>query len=401
MSIQFNAGTDKLTLTGKVSGTDTTKTYPLPTEGGSADVITYGVPTLSVTYPTISASGGTYKPNVSVSQKVYVNDAEDHTNTYINLNDFLLAGGSIQFNWTGTSNRFDSLDAETGIIGVDENLSGSNKTAGVTISVAINNKTASDSITVTQTTTSKLYIKSINYTTTSSDGTYTATPTITASNDQEYSVAEYNALSVETFSFSCNISGAINSSTGVITYNPSTLISNIAAGSALGSILVNVVQENTEHNISEIIYEWADNTGTVAAVTMTGIRGSASGGKIYKPGSQSYGMATATITGVTAGDTYVIETNAAEGTYFHVWETKYKLVNNSNGTGTIANSSMWKTDAATNYNTFVSADGGKETIIYISSGKRVVYKVKGDVTDLTFSVFRAYAGDVISYKKLN
>ena len=401
MNIQFNAGTDKLTLTGKVSGTDTTKTYPLSTGGGSADVTTYGVPTLSISYPTISASGGTYNPNISISQKVYVNDAEDHTNTYTTLNDFLLAGGSIQFSWTNTSNRFDSLDAENGAIGADENLSGNNKIADVTISVTINNKTASDSITATQTTTSKLYIKSISYTTTNSNGTYTATPTITASDNQEYSVSEYNELSVETFSFSCNINGVINSSTGVITYNPSTLISNIAAGSALGSMLIDVNQENTEHNIGEIVYEWIDNTGITAAVTMSGIRGSNSGGKIYKPGSQSYGKATATITGVTAGDTYVIETNAEEGIHLHIWETKSKLVNDSNGTGTIANSSMWTTNAATNYNTFVSSVGGKETVIYVGSGKRAVYKVKGDVTDLTFSVFRAYATDTISYKKLN
>lgn len=398
INIVYTSSTDKLTL----SDGSTRKGYDLSGQGGSPSETTYGTPTINVTYPQISVNGGKYSPSVQITQVVYVDSVESTTNTYNSISEFLSAGGSITFGWTDLTDKFESIDSETGEIEADTNESGSQKSKSVTISVSINGKSNSKTITVTQGTTAKLHIVSVEYNTVDSgNGTYTATPTITASDNNTYSVSDYNNQSVESFTFKGGISGTLNSSTGVITYNPTTIISNMAAGSTLGTMLITIEQENSNNNINDIEYNWFNYSNLTTALCAFGIRGSKDGGKIYKPGTQSTGIASVTIN-ATAGDIYVIGTSAATPTYIHIWETSLNLLYENAGVASIANASKWTTNAATNYNTFVSSVGGKETRIYASSSDfKTVYKVVGNVNKLTFSVFGAGEEDVIYYKKIN
>lgn len=415
MNIQHDATNDLLTIN--------KKQYDLSGDGGSTPVvITYGTPVVSISYPTISNNGGIYYPTISVSQPVNYDGVLHHNEEYDDVDELIEAIGkaNVVFSYYDSSTtRFASFDSENGRLEADENVTENTKTSRIKINITMHNVPATADCTVTQnasSTQNKLYVTKVEYktaATSNGDGSSTMVPTLTASDGNEYTVAQYTALgssNIESFTFvSGNTYGAtLNASTGAITFNLSTMISNLAAGSYIKNILVNLNQENSSHNKTDIQVNFFDYdvSQMTELLTLQGVRGGSDGGKLYK--GESYGLSAVTLS-LSPGDVVVFKTTLNRPVYTFVFETKIKLVTESGGVATLANPNNWTTNGETNYNTFVKKVGGKETRIYTDRGDtELIYKALGNVTytDGTVRVTVMYHNmfndeGSIYYKKLN
>lgn len=415
MGISHDATNDLLTIN--------KKQYDLSGGGGSTPVeITYGTPTVTLSYPSnISNEGGTYNPEVTVTQPVNKNGTFDHNDTYSSLSELINEVGqeNVSFEYVG-STRFSSLNANNGQIVVNQNESSSTKTVTIKINVTIHGNTVNDTDEIVQngsTSQNKIYITKVEYDTaglTDGNGYTTILPTLTASDGNTYSVNTYTALgsaNIESFSFGCdNAYGAtVNSSTGAITYKVDTMISNILPGNYIRNIHVKLTQEDSSHNKSAIevdILNYDVSTMT-ELLTLAGVRCGSDGGAIHK--DSSLGLSTITLE-LNAGDVIAIKNTFNSSCYISIFETYYKLVNETNGVAKIANSDMWTTNGTSNFTKFVTNSGGKETHYwYEKKESELVYKVLGNVaytngttrvTIMYYNPITAISGSVY-YKKLN
>lgn len=415
LGISHNATTDLLTINNKQ--------YDLSGGGGSTPVeITYGTPTISISYPTFSNNGGTYYPTISVSQPVNYDGTLHHNEEYTNVDDLVEALGqeNVVFSYYNTSTpRFASLDSDNGRLEADENLTENSKTTRIKLSIVMHGVSANNDCTVTQnasSTQNKLYIIKVEYKTpavSNGNGSSTMNPTLTASDGNEYTVAEYTALgssNIESFTFTCSsLYGAtLDANTGAVTYNLSTIISNLEAGKYVKNIIIVVNQENSSHKRSDIQVNFFDYDASqmTELLTLQGVRGGSEGGALYR--GESYGLSAVTLS-LNAGDVIAFKTTLNRPVYTFIFETKLKLVTESGGVAVIANSGSWSNSGTENYNTFVKNVGGKETRVYTDRGDtEIIYKVLGNVTytDGTTRVTIMYHNlyneeGAIYYKKLN
>lgn len=413
MGIAHDAENDLLTIN--------KKQYDL--SGGSTPVvITYGTPVVSISYPTISNNGGTYYPTISVSQPVNYDGVLHHNEEYDDVDELVEAIGqaNVVFSYYDSSTtRFASFDSETGRLEADENVTENTKTSRIKINITMHDVSATADCTVTQnasSTQNKLYVTKVEYktaATSNGDGSSTMVPTFTASDGNEYTVAQYTALgssNIESFTFvSGNTYGAtLNASTGAVTFNLSTMISDLAAGSYIKNILIDLNQENSSHTRHDIQVNFFDYDASqmTELLTINGVRGGSDGERLYK--GESYGLSAVTLS-LNPGDVVVFKTTLDRPVYTFVFETRLKLVTESGGVAVLANSSNWTTNGATNYNTFVRNVGGKETRLYTDRGDtELIYKALGNVTytDGTVRVTVMYHNMYndegnIYYKKLN
>lgn len=415
MGITHDSANDLLTIN--------KKQYDLSGGGGSTPVvITYGTPVVSISYPTISNNGGTYYPTISVSQPVNYDGVLHHNEEYDDVDELIEAIGqaNVVFSYYDSSTtRFASFDRETGRLEADENVTENTKTSRIKINITMHDVPATADCPVTQnasSTQNKIYITHVEYNTpatSNGNGSSTMVPTLTASDGNEYTVAQYNALgssNIETFSFSCSklYGASIDSSTGAVTFNLSTMISSMSGGEYIKNLDVKLTQENSSHNKTEIqvnLFDY-DVSQMTELLTINGVRGGSDGEKLYK--GESYGLSAVTLS-LNPGDVVVFKTTLDRPVYTFVFETKLKLVTESGGVAVLANSSNWTTNGATNYNTFVRNVGGKETRLYTNRGDtELIYKALGNVTytDGTVRVTVMYhnmfndAGKIY-YKKLN
>ena len=415
MGITHDATNDLLTIN--------KKQYDLSGEGGSTPVaITYGTPVVTISYPTISNNGGTYYPTISVSQPVNYDGVLHHNEEYNNVNNLIEALGqeNVVFSYYDSSTpRFASFDSENGRLEADENVTENAKTSRIKINITMHGVSATADCTVTQSASSvqnKLYITNIAYdtpATSDGNGSNVLVPTITASDGNEYTVAEYSALgssNIESFSFSSSaLYGAtINTSTGAITYNLESMISNISNGGYVKNIRVTLTQENSSHNKSGIIANIFDYDASqmTELLTINGVRGGGDPGNLYR--GESYGLSAVTLS-LNAGDIIAIKTTLETPIYTSIFETRLKLVTESGGVAVVANQSNWTNNSVTNYNTFVRDAGGRESHLFTDTNdNEIIYKVLGNVTytDGTTRVTVMYHNGYrqegkIYYKKLN
>ena len=228
MNIRFNDGV--LTMYDATANRD--KQYNLDEQV----VVSYGTPSISFGYGTITSNGGTYSPDENnrliVTQDVYHNGSLYDTLTYQTVTSLKNAATSVGFTVSGTGF---SVNSSTGILTVQANSGSSERTGSVTLGVVLNGVQAAATIELTQPAASvtTLTASEIIYDTTSVVGsTYSSAPKIKGNNGTTYaSLSAFNQAGGETLTFSCaSLYGAsVNSSTGVISYNPSTVLNAFVA----------------------------------------------------------------------------------------------------------------------------------------------------------------------------
>ena len=450
---------DTLSLTGKVNGTATRRTYPL-VGGGEVEPVerVYGTPSIALKYTpsgnTIGSSAGNYSPIISVSQEVYdANETLLDTLTYSSLSALragFAEGDSIMFGYDPTTtSRFNAIDIANGDISVVKNTSGNSIAVKVKVTLVLNGVQATTTITVTQSSTESIYATSIEYIIEDdavTEGLKNAIPYITASDNQVYDIETYSALeNAEAYSFEINQSNGFtfDSASGIISfYGLSTVTDALTAGDWVMNPFVTMHQNNSEHDLEPLLvplYEFdvADGTWSEDPV-LTGIRNyqklsttpadndpTIGGGRLYR------NMPTTGTTGaaldVDAGDVYVFKCNNNFPSCFSIIESTLSLVVQNGGVASLANANMWEptntttmsssTQAKNNFKKFVTDKGGLEKWINqyykhqnFTDDFFIVYKVKGDVvnatsghTKLTPIIFNTIlnGGEKIWYKKLS
>ena len=417
MNIEFSATNDVLSITDRTTSTRRSISLTGGEDAPEPVTRTYGTPTISFGYTqggaSIGSAGGSYNPIITITQKVYDDDVETETLTYSSLaelaQDFIV-GDSISFAYDPTTAAtFASLNQNTGAISVNANSGDSDITVKIKLSLTLHGMAASSTISVVQTNTTPLYVTSMRYVITDHptiQGTKVATPFVTASDNNEYSITAYAQLgNIMGYTFEAvrTTGFTFDAATGIITF---TDLATAAAALSNGQFLMNPIitlrQENHELDLEAKLVELyeldvTDGTWTTDPCFL-GVRGYQSsddhtvgGGRIYK-GMSASGTAGATLE-AEAGDILLLKCNIPFPGYFNIFETKLKLVKNEGGTASLANSGSWnssstnRTGAIANYNTFVANVGGKETFInlwYPHQAKTfaelyIVYKVKGDV----------------------
>ena len=450
---------DTLSLTGKVNGTATRRTYPL-VGGGEVEPVerVYGTPSITLKYTpdgnTIGSSAGNYSPIISVSQEVYdANETLLDTLTYSSLSTLragFAEGDSIMFGYDPTTtSRFNAIDIANGDISVVKNTSGNSIAVKVKVTLVLNGVQATTTITVTQNSTESIYATSIEYIIEDdavTEGLKNAIPYITASDNQVYDIETYSALeNTEAYSFEINQSNGFtfDEASGIISfYDLDTVSDALTAGDWVMNPFVTMHQNNSEHDLEPLLvplYEFdvADGTWSEDPV-LTGIRNyqklsttpadndpTIGGGRLYR------NMPTTGTTGaaldVDAGDVYVFKFNNNFPSCFSIIESTLSLVVQYGGVASLANANMWEptntttmsssTQAKNNFKKFVTDKGGLEKWINLYYKHQnftddffIVYKVKGDVvnatsghTKLTPIIFNTIlnGGEKIWYKKLS
>ncbi len=420
-----------VSLTVSLNGLASSARTATVTQAAASSVTrTYAAPSVTLDYPSaIPAAGGTSAPSLTVTQAWTGSDGSSGTDSYNSLAELRAAGGTAQFRVADSGDEADgwSVDSSSGVFSKGANTDASPYTSSADVTVTLNGKSATvESSNVTQAAASAtpLFISAVRYTTANDGmGNFTATPILTASDGLDYSVEAYGLTSHEAYSLSCGLTygASFDTSSGVITYNRAYMLSELAAGDFIASLLIDVSQQNdyvrqddtvvsgTHEPVDTIIYNCFDYEVTQLPC-LAGVRGAASGtgdgGKLYKGQTGiNAGIACMTIQNVAADDVFFMRTSAASPLYVHVWETSLSLViaNSSTGAPTLANSSKWTTNAETNYSTFVSGTTpqGHAVRAYIPSSQCfIIYRAIGAVPRLTFTVFRSDGTDSISYAKI-
>lgn len=418
MNIEFSATNDVLSITDRTTSTRRSISLTGGEDAPEPVTRTYGTPTISFGYTqggaSIGSAGGSYNPIITITQKVYDDDVETETLTYSSLaelaQDFIV-GDSISFAYDPTTAAtFASLNQNTGAISVNANSGDSDITVKIKLSLTLHGMAASSTISVVQTNTTPLYVTSMRYVITDHptiQGTKVATPYVTASDNNEYSITAYAQLSnVMGYTFEAvrTTGFTFDSATGIITFSDlATAAAALNDGQFLMNPVITLKQENHELDLEAKLvelYELDVTDGTWNTdPCFLGVRGYQStdnrtvgGGRIYK-GMSASGTAGATLE-ASAGDILLLKCNIPFPGYFNIFESKLLLVKNEGGVASLANSSKWasnstdRTGAIANFNTFVANVGGCEAFINLWYPHQargfaelyIVYKVKGDVT---------------------
>ena len=107
--------------------------------------ITYGTPSVSLSYSNISATSTSASPSLSYSQSRVQNYTSGSTESL----SALTSGGTVSYSET-TANSNASVNSSTGVVTWSENQSTSDRTVGITVSVTLNSKTGSKAATSKQ-----------------------------------------------------------------------------------------------------------------------------------------------------------------------------------------------------------------------------------------------------------
>lgn len=240
-----------VTATGE-GGKSATKDVTVSQASGT---ITYSDITLTVTYPTISAAGGTVKPTVSYSQTWGYNGATTGGGT-------ITSGGDITYSGTGVSAADGSVTAET----KGTTVSDITTVTTATVAVSLNGKSASKQVVVQQaanaattitygTPTVKLTVEDIP----ASGGTVSSgTVTYSQSRTQNYTSGATSALSAltsgGTVSYSAGVSGSNLGTTVKERTEMGTLTATVTMNEKSGSASATVYQQANVRTAEDISY---------------------------------------------------------------------------------------------------------------------------------------------------
>lgn len=309
LNIRFSEGVLRL----YDSGDDKDKEYNLDEQV----VVSYGTPSISFGYGTITSNYSTYSPDENnrlvVTQAVYHNGDLFETLTYkkvVDLKGAFVDGDSLEFKASGTGF---SVSASTGKLTITANTDTESRKGYVTLVLKLHGISASHTVEVEQPAEAitLLTAQEILYQTGAiSGGNYITIPQIKGSNGTIYAgVTAFNQAGGESLTFECDsLYGAtLGFSDGKLTYAPSTVYNAFiseemtAGDKIIPAITVEAGEATGVHypDFSSII-----NT-EVSGVF--GARISVTEGSTYGKFrvNQSYGY-TAQSVEVTAGNTYCI-----------------------------------------------------------------------------------------------
>lgn len=274
MNIRYVRSKDELTITDASveDVTEGTQTYDLSEGGGSTS---YGEPTVTLSYAeSVGNTASTLDPSILVVQRKVKGDSET-TLSYDSVSGLVDAGATVTFSLVQSASGV-SINSQTGVLTFSNNTTGGIKVVQVAVAVTNVNEVGLDgSATSNEIRQGKVYIKSVSYGEPVSDGNggYTISPIYTASNNETYTYAEYVAadISKETFSFSVSSSsdlyGAVlNSTTGAITYNISTMLSGLSGGDIITTTNLKCNQSNVDALSVRVpaLFDYADESEYVA-----------------------------------------------------------------------------------------------------------------------------------------
>ena len=131
--------------TGSTTGTPV-KTISINTVANNKTTITYGNPSVNLSYSNRNAATGTVSPSYSYSQS----RIQNYTSTSTSEMSALTTGGTLSFSET-TAHGNASVNTNTGVVTWDANQTTSNRSVGVTLTVTMNGKSGSKAATSTQT----------------------------------------------------------------------------------------------------------------------------------------------------------------------------------------------------------------------------------------------------------
>lgn len=137
-------GTSSATLTGE-GGKTATASVTVYQQANAETSITYGNPSVSLSYGNKNAAKGTVSPSYSYSQS----REQYYTSGGHKALSALTSGGSLSFSET-TAHANASVASGTGVVTWDANQSTSNRSVGITLKVTMNGKSGSKAATSTQ-----------------------------------------------------------------------------------------------------------------------------------------------------------------------------------------------------------------------------------------------------------
>lgn len=137
-------GTSSATLTGE-GGKTATASVTVYQQANAETSITYGTPSVSLSYGNRNAAKGTVSPSYSYSQS----REQYYTSGGHKALSALTSGGSLSFSET-TAHANASVASGTGVVTWDANQSTSNRSVGITLTVTMNGKSGSKAATSTQ-----------------------------------------------------------------------------------------------------------------------------------------------------------------------------------------------------------------------------------------------------------
>lgn len=137
-------GTSSATLTGE-GGKSSTASVTVYQQANAETSITYGTPSVSLSYGNKNAAKGTVSPSYSYSQS----REQYYTSGGHKALSALTSGGSLAFSET-TAHANASVASGTGVVTWDANQTTSNRSVGITLKVTMNSKSGSKAATSTQ-----------------------------------------------------------------------------------------------------------------------------------------------------------------------------------------------------------------------------------------------------------
>lgn len=137
-------GTSSATLTGE-GGKTATASVTVYQQANAETSITYGTPSVSLSYGNKNAAKGTVSPSYSYSQS----REQYYTSGGHKALSALTSGGSLAFSET-TAHANASVASGTGVVTWDANQTTSNRQVGITLTVTMNGKSGSKAATSTQ-----------------------------------------------------------------------------------------------------------------------------------------------------------------------------------------------------------------------------------------------------------
>ena len=384
-------------------------------EGSVTPTTSYSIKSFNFSYPsTVSASGATGTNAIALSSFRVVCDKQVGSTTteetFNSLTEFNAIGGIVTFDLSDTDvdNVF-SIGLHDGRLTVAANSTTSTRETKVVAVASIGESESeeikSNYIIQAAAETQKLSISSVSYNITENNDTYTATPTIVASDGNNYTVAQYNATTHEDYTIEMPVFNGLttNSSTGVMSWNRNTLLDNLTAGTILSNFVATFIEtingsdiyhygEATPFDYSQseatgVFNAWTNKVGSTATK-----ESGTSGFELRTNVTNKSHAAPNTITNVNAGDIYyfkLTDDSTGRGSWAWLFETSTPVVENG---AVVSGLNDTYQEGATG--SILNRGFGSSNV-----HKFVIYKVQQG-TELTISTYLDTRKPLF-YKKLN
>lgn len=389
-NIRFSG--DSLIVYDATSKTD--KVYNLAEGREESGEDEYETPQITLAYPaSVSADAKSLSPSSFLVTQAYTpvkgTPGTLRYSTVASLQS-VAGAGNVAFSMAEGSDPAFSVNAQTGVVSISANASGSARSGAVTLSVTLNGKTAEyTAATITQNV-PLLYITAVEYPEADALDSYTegaktvaaADINITDSTGATYSLATYLAKSTSTereaVSFECTRSygSELNGETGALSYNPKSIFTNfdsyvIQSGEGKGSIgsIEIAVKQNGRADIAVLfnMFRYADVNSLESATALSGFGGSTDSSSTTTIKAKS-GCSLITGISVTAGDVVLFNLPDA-GHWNWVWETSSNVTGAATAKRGVASSAFGTSAMMKVLNTGVLSIG------YYDSYKPVSYKI--------------------------